>query len=109
MTAIEFQSLYQWSDLGDADTIVLGASKPSDFDESLGALQRFRLDDVATKQMVVDAAQRIRAALDAACGGPGGLYQHPLSIYTPYSNIFIDPLYSQYHPIPSIHSTLTTS
>ena len=95
LTPIEFQALYQWSDLGDADTIVLGASKPSDFDESLGVLQRFRLDDPATKQMVVDAANRIRAALDAACG-PGGLNQHHPS--SPPININI----SHHHP-PSIH------
>ena len=86
MTAIEFQALYQWSDLGDADTFSLGASKPSDFDEVLGVLQRFRLDDPGTKQMVVDAAARIRGALDAACG-PGGMNpQLPLTqpINLPY-------------------------
>ena len=123
MTAIEFQALYQWSDLGDADTIVLGASKPSDFDESLGVLQRFRLDDAATKQMVVDAAQRIRAALDAACG-PGGFYPHTLSthpINMPYQHTLsthpitvyrINTLHQHTlstHPINTLHQhTLST-
>ena len=115
MTAIEFQALYQWSDLGDADTIVLGASKPSDFDESLGVIQRFRLDDAATKQMVVDAAQRIRAALDAACG-PGGFYQHTLSthpINTPYQHALstcpINTLHQHTLSTHPIHISLVTN
>jgi predicted aldo/keto reductase-like oxidoreductase len=55
LTAIEFQALYQWGALGGVDTIVVGASKPSDFDEAFGVVQRFRMDDPATIKVSASA------------------------------------------------------
>jgi len=72
--------------------VVIGASKPSDFDEALGVLQRFNLADPATVQMVRDAAARIRAALDRACGEVSAPTSTPSSCSPlPFADRCLDP------------------
>jgi len=73
ITPIEFQASYQWNkDLGDANTIVIGAAKPSDFDEVASIFERGLWEDPAHHLLVADIAKALQARLDEVCGGGEG-------------------------------------
>jgi len=61
-TPLEFQACYQWSKAGDADTIVIGASKPSDFDEVASIFARGLMD--SHSQQVEEITRALWARID---------------------------------------------
>lgn len=71
INAIEFQAAFQWL-LGGCDTIVIGASRPSDFDEVHDVLRHIPLAAPETADLIAEKVATIQQVLDDACG-PGGL------------------------------------
>ena len=65
ISPLEYQACYQWSKAGDADTIVIGASKPSDFDEVAAIFVRGLMD--SQSQQVEEITTALWARIDEVC------------------------------------------
>ena len=60
LSPIEYQACYQWGSGGQADTIVIGASKPSDFDEVAAVFARGLLDSHVSQVEAITATLQAR-------------------------------------------------
>jgi len=72
ITAIEFQSWYQWwGTEGNVDTIVIGASKPSDLTEVHAAMCRFENNRAVCTTILADATRALKKTILDTCGAGG--------------------------------------